>query len=99
MKCPTLGKGNWKSSPLVDRQGLKEKDVLNSTLSKFLTQKGGFMAKKFAGTKMEKSRRKVVQLSAQIVIHLMGKHQGLRCYDVLTNKSLAWMSSERPISS
>jgi hypothetical protein len=56
MKCPTVRRGNLKSPPPVNKQGLKRRDDVTNSQSKFLTQKCSCL-KELAVTKLEKSLR------------------------------------------
>jgi hypothetical protein len=66
-----LGRENSKNPPPVDRKGLNWRETgLLTHNQNFDT--GLFLSKKIAGTKIEETEGKVVQLQTQLGIHLMG---------------------------
>jgi hypothetical protein len=60
MKCSTVGKGNWKSKPSMDRQILKWRDGLPKLQSKFLIQNSSCL-KALLGQNRENTEGKTVQ--------------------------------------
>ena len=97
-QMPKIGRRNLKSLPPVDRQGLKWRDRVTNLQSKILTQNCSCL-KELQGQKWRRDSRKggpmiVPNLGSNSWRGTKARHY-YQCFDVLTDSSLAWLSSDR----